>query len=45
MLGKFLKFFERKSDAYGALLGIGMQTAANIAAAPNGPFRTTALNM
>ena len=30
----FLKFFERKSDAYDALLGIGMQTAANIAVTP-----------
>lgn len=31
MLSKFLIIFERKSDAYDALLGIGMATAANIA--------------
>src|SRR6266508_3219884 len=34
MLGRFLKIFERKSDAYEALLGIGLQTAANIAVTP-----------
>ena len=34
MLGRFLKFFERKNDAYEALLGIGLQTAANIAVTP-----------
>ena len=34
MLGRFLKLFERKSDAYEALLGIGLQTAANIAVTP-----------
>ena len=34
MLGKIFKMFERKSDAYDALLGIGMQTAANIAVTP-----------
>jgi phage portal protein BeeE len=34
MLGRFLKLFERKSDAYEALLGIGMATAANIAVTP-----------
>jgi len=27
MLGRFFKLFERKSDAYEALLGIGLQTA------------------
>jgi len=34
MLGRFFKLFERKSDAYEALLGIGLQTAANIAVTP-----------
>jgi hypothetical protein len=34
MLGRFLKLFERKSDAYEVLLGIGLQTAANIAVTP-----------
>ena len=34
MLGRFFKFFERKSDAYETLLGIGLQTAANIAVTP-----------
>jgi HK97 family phage portal protein len=33
MLGKFFKIFERKSG-YEALLGVGMQTAANIAVTP-----------
>jgi phage portal protein BeeE len=34
MLGRFFKLFERKSDAYDALLGIGLTTAANIAVTP-----------
>src|SRR6266566_1173254 len=35
MLGRFLKLFERKSDAgYEALLGVGLATAANIAVTP-----------
>lgn len=34
MLGRFLKLFERKSDAYDALLGVGLATAANISVTP-----------
>jgi hypothetical protein len=34
MFGKFFKFFERKTGAYDALLGIGLQTAASIAVTP-----------
>jgi hypothetical protein len=35
MLGKFFKLFERKSnDTFDVLLGVGMQTAANIAVSP-----------
>ena len=34
MLGKIFKMFERKSDGYEALLGIGLATAANIAVTP-----------
>jgi hypothetical protein len=41
MLGRFLKLFERKSDAYDALLGIGMQTAANIAVTPELALKCT----
>lgn len=41
MLGKFLKMFERKSDAFDALLGIGMQTAANIAVTPELALKCT----
>jgi phage portal protein BeeE len=41
MLGKFFKRFERKSDAFEALLGIGMQTAANIAVTPDLALRCT----
>lgn len=40
MLGRFLKFFERKSDStWDVLLGIGMQTAANIAVSPEVALR------
>jgi hypothetical protein len=41
MLGRFLELFERKSDAYDALLGIGMQTAANIAVTPELALKST----
>jgi HK97 family phage portal protein len=41
MLGRFLKFFERKSDGYEALLGIGMATAANIAVTPEIALKCT----
>lgn len=41
MLGKFFKMFERKSDAFEALLGIGMQTAANIAVTPELALKCT----
>jgi phage portal protein BeeE len=40
MLGKFFKMiFERKSDPFEALLGIGVQTAANIAVSPESALR------
>jgi len=40
MLGRFFKLFERKSsDPFDALLGIGMQTAANIAVTPEVALR------
>jgi HK97 family phage portal protein len=40
MLGKFFKRFERKStDTFDVLLGIGMQTAANIAVSPEVALR------
>lgn len=41
MLGRFFKFFERKSDGYEALLGIGMATAANIAVTPEIALKCT----
>jgi HK97 family phage portal protein len=40
MLNRFLKIFERKSDAYAALLGFGLATAAKIAVTPETALRS-----